>query len=154
MEREGVSHISIPYRMPPPTSPLSLGGWVAQKKALRYWPIFQPARGVIAQPRQHHQRHNSPLHLYPHCPQLEYTNCNYPRNVRDSPIAPINSQHFRENERNKNTILWRSLFPGLLATWVIPAKLNIDLRRACRACFPIGVADTVPDVLLQGEYTL
>ena len=48
MEREGVSHISIPYRMTPPTSPLSPRGWVAQKKALRCWPIFQPARGVIA----------------------------------------------------------------------------------------------------------
>ena len=43
-----MSHISIPYRMTPPPSPLSPRGWVAQKKALRCWPIFQPARGVIA----------------------------------------------------------------------------------------------------------
>lgn len=58
MEREGVSHISIPYRMTPPPSPLSPRGWVARKKACQCWPIFQPARGLIAQPGQH-QRHNS-----------------------------------------------------------------------------------------------
>lgn len=89
-----------------------------------------------------------PLHLYPNCPRLEYTNCNYHRNVLTFPIAPTISKHFRENERNKNTILWRSLFPGLLAPWIIPTKLDIDLRRARRAYVPIGVADTVADVLL------
>lgn len=48
MEREGVSHISIPYRMTPPTSPLSPGGVGGSKDTLQGWTISHPVGGVIA----------------------------------------------------------------------------------------------------------
>lgn len=129
---------------PFPAIPPGVGGSKESPSVLAY---ISTSQGAYSSARAAPAA-QQPLHLYPNCPRLEYTNCNYPRNVLAFPIVPTISEHFRENERNKNTILWRSLFPGLLAPWIIPAKLDIDLCRACRAHFPVCVADTIAHVLL------
>ena len=57
-----------------PAIPPGVGGSKESPSVMAY---ISTSRGSYCQPGQHHQHHNSPLHLYPNCPQLEYTNCNY-----------------------------------------------------------------------------
>lgn len=58
-KRGCVAYIYTLSNAPTPFPAIPPGGWVAQRMALRCWPIFYPARGLIAQAGQHHQRHNS-----------------------------------------------------------------------------------------------